>query len=467
MAGIGFELRRLARRDDLSGVVQGYAYAALTTSGPWLFTIAALSAVVALGTPSTTPQELATFRGVIVYNFAFSLVLSASITTIATRRLADYIYQKDVRQAPALMGGALLAVYAVSLPPVAWFYFSYADLEPGIRLLAVMNYMLVSGIWVVSVFLTALKSYQAVTVAFLSGMALSVIAAGVLAYEFAVAGMLGGFNLGLALILVLLASRVLAEYPTRSERPFEFVPYFRRYWDLALSALVFNLAQWSDKWIMWLAPEHEAPVKGLFSNPDYDGAMFLACLSVIPAMAAFTMIIETRFYEQYLRFYDDIQKHANLDRIEANHKALIQAFAEGCRSFLILQGSISLTAILISPQLFTVTGAGFRQLAIFRFGLAGSFFQSGFLFLCVVLSYFDQRRLQLKMSTVFLVTNIVFSYAAMRSGVMFYGYGYFLASLVTFGVAFVCVGRLISSLPYQTFVVTNTSIYPLEAGAKS
>jgi uncharacterized membrane protein len=458
MAGIGFELRRLTRKDDLMGFVQGYGYAALTTSGPWLFTILALSAIVALGVPSTTPEELATFRTLIVYNFAFSLVFSGPITVIATRRLADYIHQKDVRQAPALMTGSLALVYGVGLPLVVPFYLFHLDLGPGVRLAAVLNFMLVSGIWVVSVFLTALKNYKAVTWSFIMGLGVGIVAASLLAYGWAATGMLTGFNAGLALILFNLISRVFAEYPTRADAPFALLGYFRRYWDLALAALAYNLAVWIDKWIMWSAPEREVLASGLFSHPDYDGAMFLSYLSIIPAMAAFTLSIETGFYEQYLRFYGDIQRHVTYEKIEANHRELVQSFLEGGRNFLILQGSVSLVAIMMAPQLFVWLGINFRQLGIFRFGLAGAFFHAGFLFLSIVLSYFDQRRTQLALGILLLVTNGVFTFLSVRLGFPFYGYGYFLSALFAFGFGFVATGRLISRLPYHTFITMNTSI---------
>jgi uncharacterized membrane protein len=462
MAGIGFELRRLIRQDDLMGVIHAYGYSALATSGPWLFTICALSAIVALGTPATTPLELATFRSVVVYNFAFSLVLSGAITTIATRRLADYIYEKDVRQAPALMVGCLILVYAVSLPLAGYFYLLRVHLDPAVRLLAILNFMLVSGIWSVGIFLTALKNYHVVTWAFLVGMAISVITAGALAYGWAVAGMLTGFNAGLAFIFVVLVARVFAEYPTRAEQPLAILPYFRRYWDLALAALLYNAAVWVDKWVMWLSPRRESLASGLFSYPDYDGAMFLAYLSVIPAMAAFTLTVETGFYEQYRRFYGDIQRHVSYERIASNHRDLIQSFLDGSRNFLVLQGSISLTAIMVAPQLFVWLGIGFRQLGIFRLGLAGAFFQAGYLFLSILLSYFDQRQLQLKLGALLLLTNGVFTFLTLRLGFAWYGYGYFLSSLITFGVAFITVGRFISSLPYHAFITMNSSIQESE-----
>ncbi len=48
MAGIGFALRKLTRRDDLIGVIQGYAHSALAATGPWLFTVASLGAISTL-----------------------------------------------------------------------------------------------------------------------------------------------------------------------------------------------------------------------------------------------------------------------------------------------------------------------------------------------------------------------------------------------------------------------------------
>ena len=41
MAGIGFELRRLLRKDTLLGLIRAYAYAGVISSGPWVFRLSA------------------------------------------------------------------------------------------------------------------------------------------------------------------------------------------------------------------------------------------------------------------------------------------------------------------------------------------------------------------------------------------------------------------------------------------
>ena len=39
MAGIGFELRRLLKRENLLGLIQAYGYAGVISSGPWVLSI--------------------------------------------------------------------------------------------------------------------------------------------------------------------------------------------------------------------------------------------------------------------------------------------------------------------------------------------------------------------------------------------------------------------------------------------
>ncbi|MBV9507866.1 MAG: exopolysaccharide Pel transporter PelG [Acidobacteriia bacterium] len=457
MAGIGFELRKLMQRDDLLGIARGFGHAALATSGPWLFTVASLTAIVLLGTPFTVPREIDAFRLIVIYNFSFSLVLTGPLAVILTRYLADSIHAKDVSEVPAVMLGGLALAYAASVPIAAALYMWLAHLHRVTRVAAVLNFLLIAGIWIVSVFLTALKNYRALTLSFASGIGIGILCAAVFAAIWSTAGMLFGFNLGLALILFSLIARVLTEYPTRAHQPFAFLRYFRTHWDLALCALVYNLAVWADKWMMWLAPQHEFQI-GLVSFPDYESAMFFSYLSVVPSIAAFTVTIETGFFEKYVRFYSDIQRHAPYGTIERNHKDLIQSLRGGASNFLVLQGSICVLAILLAPQICELLGINFAQLGMLRFGLLGAFFHSGFLFLTIVLSYFDLRRINLANALLFLSTNTLFTLISLRLGFAYYGYGYFLSALVSFAAAFLAVSHSIQKLPYLTFVRTNSSV---------
>ncbi|MFQ5738759.1 MAG: exopolysaccharide Pel transporter PelG, partial [Acidobacteriota bacterium] len=238
MAGIGFELRKLARRDDLLGVLQGLAHSSLASTGPWLFTILSLSTVFLFGSRLTGYEELVHFRLIIIYNFAFSLVMSGPLVMLTTRCLADQIFEKNTRNAPSMLLGAISVLYLTQLPVAVYFYFFYFSLEPMARVAGFVDFFLITGIWLTSVFLTALKDYKSVTYSFGCGMLLATVGAIQLAGWYGHVGMLFGFNLGLAWIMFSLVARVFAEYPHPLDKPFDFLRTLRPYWEIALGGLV-------------------------------------------------------------------------------------------------------------------------------------------------------------------------------------------------------------------------------------
>src|SRR5438445_3771764 len=178
MAGIGFELRKLSRRDDLLGVVEGYAYSAIASTGPWLFTIVALSGVVMFGSRFISAADMAEFRLIIIYNFAFSLIVSAPMAMISMRHLADSIYVKNVSDAPSMLLTGILFTFGIEIPLVLGFYGYYVQLPITVRLLAMANFFVVTAIWLTCVFLTALKAYRRSAASFSAGTSMAWAAAG-------------------------------------------------------------------------------------------------------------------------------------------------------------------------------------------------------------------------------------------------------------------------------------------------
>lgn len=458
MAGIGFVLRKLTSRGDLLGLLQGYAHASISTSGGWLFTILTLSLITHFGPSFATYSDLGTFRLIVVYNFAFSLVLTGPLILVLTRYLSDRLFARDVEGIPGMVIGGLVAALAGSAP-LAWlFYFWYVDIPPVARLAAWFGYALVSSIWVLSVFLSTLKEYAAVTRTFGIGMVISLVMAYWAGPNAGVDGMLLGFDVGLAFIVFALVARVFAEFPAPVQRPFAFLPYFRTQWPLAASGGVYFLGIWIDKWLMWTAPERLLQPTGLVSYPDYDGATFLAVLSIVPSMAVFVVNIETTFFEQYHRFYRDIAGHATLARIRDNQENLLKAVFLGSRQLVIPQVVLVAGLIVLAPALFQTLGIPFGQLGIFRIAVLGALFQLFFVLLTIVLSYLDMNRATLALHALFLGVNAAATAVTLHLGFPYYGYGYFVASVVAFLAACLVTFRSLDELPYHAFVTGNTAI---------
>lgn len=458
MAGIGFALRKLARRDDFIGVIEGYAHSAIISSGPWLFTILTLSFVNTLSLQFISLNDLIIFRIIIIYNFSFSVVLTGPIIIIATRYVADGIFMKNVQMAPGMLLAVLSMVYGLGFLVAAPFYLFFTTLPLPLALGAVVNFLLVCGIWGVSLFLSALKDYAAVTIAFGVGMAGALIFCLIGAYYFDTPGMIWGFSVGLSIIQFSLVARIFAEYPYPATEMFAFLGYFRRFWDLALIGLFSQMASWADKWVMWGAPERERVAGALITYPSYDSAMFVAYLTILPSLMIFTVNVETKFFEFYQFFFDDIRKNATFRQIRRDHRGLIMALLSSSRNLLILQGAVTIACVMLAPQIINLLGLNFGQIGIFRLGAVGGLFQVLFVFLTVILSYFDMRSRNLCLHLFYFVANGGLTILFSQWGFVWYGYGYFVASLLAFVVAYLVVADALRRLPYLAFIGCNPSI---------
>lgn len=457
MAGIGFELRKLARRDDLMGVVASLTHASVVSTGPWIMTVLALGAIDIIGINWLDQEEVKVFRIIVIYNFGFSLVAAGPLMMIATRYLADRIYEKKVTETPGMLIGGFI-VLLVQLPVVGWFYGYYAALDPAVRVAAIANYFVISFIWYVGIFLSALRDFRSITIGFAIGMSSAFALTVLLGGRWGAAGMLTGFSLGLTLLLSLEVARVLVEFPYGFFRPFAFLRAARKYWELTLGALFYNLAVWIDKWLMWTLPDRDEVAAVMISYPLYDSTMFLAYLTVIPAIAVFVLSVETDFFERYQNFYRDVSGHAPWRKLREDHQEILQSLSRGLRNVVVFQGCITAFVVLAAPKILALIGVNLIGLGMFRLGVIGSFFHVLMSFVTVVLAYFDLRRKLLFVYFLLFVTNTVFSLISMRMGFAYYGYGFFLSALVTLVVAYGLAAWSVGRLPYLTFIANNPSV---------
>lgn len=459
MAGIGFTLKRLASKDNLLGLFRAYSHATLAAAGPWLFTVLALGGVTLFYSDYFAANELINFRIVVVYNFGFSLMLAAPIYMVITRYLADSIHNKNVTHTPTVMLSSLLKLNIILLPFGLFYYGYYVELDIGMRMSAIANLFLISPIWLLGVYMTALKDYRAVTRAFGIGMLLAFLLGQFFKPTYGDVGMLTGFNIGLAYIAFSLVSKILAEYPYKLVEKTDLEIYFRKYWELAVGGFFYNAAIWVDKWLMWMyAPEAITLPSKMAYYSNYDSAMFLAYLTIIPAMAIFIFSIETNFFVRYQRFYYDILGHKPLAVIRENHQKIIATLLASSRNFFVIQGTVTLLAILTAAQLFEWLNINYLQIGIFRIGTLGAFFHVLLLFELIILSYFDCRKLTMWIQGFYLLGNALLTLWSIQLGFPNYGFGYFLSSLAAFVFTSFVLFDHIRKLPYHAFITKNNSL---------
>lgn len=455
MAGIGFILRKLMKQNDLSSMAKAYFHSMMASSGPWLVTIIALGSFFLLSQSLASNEAYIEFRVIIMFNFSVSLLIASPITNCSTRYLADLIYLNMLQKVAGLLIGMLFILFCVGYPISMIYYNYFTYMQFNEKFQAVTNFMLIAAIWHAGVFISALKYYKVISISFIVGMLLSVAGAVKLGSSYGMLGMLFGFNIGLGFILASLIALVLIEYPPFVKDMFMVVGYFKKYWEIAFGFFIYAAGLWVDKWMMWFAPGSERLANGMRMYPDYDSAMFVSYLTVIPAMSMFLLSQETVFYEAYFRFYQGIQKHDNLEKIKVNMQKLIDVLIHVGRNLIFLQGFICIASIILAPVIFDVLGINLYQIGIFRIGVLGASFQILSLFIMVILSYFDYRKGVMWLQIIFFLSNAGFTYLTMQWGLSFYGYGFFAASLLTFFLGAIVLEHYLKDLPYHTFVTQN------------
>jgi uncharacterized membrane protein len=77
------------------------------------------------------------------------------------------------------------------------------------------------------------------------------------------------------------------------------------------------------------------------------------------------------------------------------------------------------------------------------------------------LAYFDLRRALLAVAVVFFLLNAGLTFVSVKLGVEYHGYGYALATLLTFAFAFIVTALRVGRLPYLTFIANNSALHAL------
>jgi polysaccharide biosynthesis protein PelG len=215
---------------------------------------------------------------------------------------------------------------------------------------------------------------------------------------------------------------------------------------------------WGDKWVMWLSPEGRTFGGLMRQYPLYDSAMFLAFLTMVPAIALFTVFVKTEFLDHYRAFYASIERHDTLAQIRRNHQRIVDSLLGGGRQLLILQVVVSVSVAVLAPAVIELARLHYVQLSIFRLGTLGAGFHISFICISILLLYFDLRRSYLWLQLLFAVANVGLTAAFLPLGFAYYGLGYFVASTLCFVVSACTLYRSVSRLPYLAFVANNPSV---------
>jgi len=431
MAGIGFELRKYLENDSFTGTLKAYGFAGLISAGPWVLSILGvmLIGVFALS-QNFSDNNLKQFTTSVTWIMGASLVLTGLLQLVFTRFVADRLFEKRDDIVNANLFGAIALTTGVSAVIALILAFTVFDLSFSYEFLMAANFVTLSNMWIVVIFVAGLKQFKLILYAFALGYGVT-LGLSILLLPYGLNGLLTGMLVGHAVLLFLMVGVVLPEAPIRAQVRFDFLRLRLVFPSLIAIGFLYNLGIWVDKFLFWLTPgTSEAVIGPLRASIIYDLPIFLAYLSIIPGMAVFLLRIETDFAEAYEGFFDAVRGNASLPEIEKLGTQMITSVREGLYQIVRVQGATVVILYLMGPALVKWLGISEAYVHLFYINLVGVAAQV--LTLCV--------------------TNAVFTWITLQLGPEYYGYGFGVAMMVSAFLGIILLSREMDNIEFHTFM---------------
>ncbi|MBN4051037.1 MAG: hypothetical protein COA82_04410 [Alkaliphilus sp.] len=458
MAGIGFTLKRLFKKDTFIDRTKAYIYSGIVAAGPWIASVVTVNVMLWVSKKMlVSPSDRYLFMGTIVYSFIFSQILTAPGHFITTRYISDKLFSKEyVFIKPCFIGISKITFFAALFISLAFYYSKPLPLY--YKFMAASLFIIISLIWVITVFLSAVKDYSIISKAFIGGGLISVCLSILLNYfpisfplHLSASTMLLSYLIGMTVTYIIVFYSFLDSFYFGNKKNYDFIKYLNKTPSLFFVGLFYTLGLWVDNILMWYS-EHGAIIYGTYRYaPLYDHAVFLAFLTIIPTMILFMVYLETEFYEVYKKYYSLVSIKGNYDDIVMAKNKMVELLYRHIVYVLENQTLITFTLIVLSGAIFSYLGYAILLRDIFRICALGTLSNAIMLVVLLVLLYFEARIQAVAVSIIFFASNLLFNLYFIPLGVAFYGVGYFLAALLSLVVSLVLLRVYLKNIIYLTF----------------
>lgn len=433
MAGIGFSLRKILKRDSLTRVIAAYTVAGIISGGPWLISI--LGIVVLAVTISIIPeyhQAISQFQISITYLVATSLIFSGLAGNSFSRYVADQIFLNRPTYVISNLNGLLLVLtVAGGFLSFLFVLLFFPQQSVCFRFFFMGSFVILSGIWVVISLLTGLKDYKIILFAFflsyavIVGLAYSLRKHGLDAYMFS-------FLIGQLMLLFILIVAVYKEYPTNSIIDFHFLEKNSMFKILIYGGFLFNLAIWVDKFVFWYNPNTSYAVIGpLRASWIYDLPIFLAYICSLPGMAVFLLLMETNFADYYEHFHDSIRRGKSMSYIKMTGEQMMGYAFNVIYSVVKIQAIVIIIIFQFGVDILKLLNISVLSNNLLYIAVIGTSFQVMFLAIVNILYYMNRLTDVFFLTLVFFVLNLALTIGSIHLGPFYYGFGFTLALVIT------------------------------------
>ncbi len=463
MAGIGFSLKRLFSQKGVLALCRAYGYAGVVCAGPMVLGVILLTGmalIARLAGVSGHDREL--MNSMLTYSLLWSLTVTSWFNMVVTRYTSDMLYEeKPETIMPSFYGSLSIMLTIVTITYGIFLHFS------GVRLVYQLECLWFSlvlvVVWTETVYLTAIKDYKGIVLAFAISLMIGFILSLILV-------ILGIATIATLMLCVIVAYGILMTwyykllldyFPNSRQSKFAFLRWADKYRSLSLIGGFVNVGLFAHLVIMYFGPLR-VQVEGLFYGaPLHDVPALVAFFSILITTVNFVTSVEVRFYPKYRNYYSLFNDNGSIRDIEQAGREMVSVLRQeltyaGHKQFL-----CTVLFVVLGSYLLERTELGFSDLAlsIFRFLCAGYGVYAISNSLMLILLYFEDYTGALLGTFAFAAVSVGATiYSILYVPVNYYGLGFFAGGLCFYFIVWIRLEWYIRRLPY--FLLCRQAVVP-------
>ncbi len=434
MAGIGFELYKILQKGTVGSILKVLFLGSVIVAGTWILSVLSIYFIQKYAYIAIS-EDPVLFTVTIVYLYAFSLIIFGGIQNIFSRYIADMMYIENDEAIPGALVTVIyiVIIFSVVISFVFILFNDYSSLENSglYKFSLYLLFIVLNLTWLLMIYIGLLKEYNKISFSYLFGVIISIAGVYYLGRLYGVGGALLGYSLGQLVIVLLLIFIAQKSYPIKSLKVnWEFFSYFKNYKYLFFIGMFFNLGIWSDKIMYWFA--YGSNIKGTlyYYYVSYDIPVYLAFLTMIPALVFFLVVSEPGFHREYIKFMKNIHEDTLFDIIK-NKNRMLRSLKNGISQLVLFQVVWTIGLILnIKPFLAFMDYSSIDINIIYILLIAVLFHVMSFT-LQIYLFYLELRREALTSTIIYFSFNALFTAVFIIWDIAIPGVSYMLGAMIS------------------------------------
>lgn len=434
MAGIGFELKKLFSRKGLIATVRAYSYATMVCAGPMLLGFVLLLCAMFMadfaGAGRHSRELLVTM---LTHALLASLVVTSLFSMLTTRFCADMIYEKKYDSIMSSFYGSLWMMLLLGGLGYGVFL-CFSGVALLYKVLSFVFFMVLIVVWTEINYLTMLKNYRSIIVAFAVSVASALLLGALFIWVFhieAVTALMLSITIGYSIMLIWYFILIYRYFPESFGTSMRFLQWFDTTPQLGFTGFFITLGLFGHLVIMWWFSSLKVQVEGLFYGaPTYDVPAIFAFFSILITTVNFTTSVETRFYPRYKEYFSLFNDGGSIENIQEAEGTMIHVLSEEIGYLALKQIFSTLLFIILGTIILPLLPLGFNNemLRVFRTLCVGYAFYAIGNSIMLISQYFSDLKGALLDSAVFAgAANLATLLLALFANA-FYGFGFVLGS---------------------------------------